>query len=110
MLSGYGYAYLSARPTSSSTAPLFFDGFGKKLSQAWFLSRLRPLLERIGLHGKDFGGISLRKGGARTLLKLHANDKIIMGMGRWKSACFNRYLNIDEDDIEGWQSKMASFT
>lgn len=100
-------AYLTARPAGHRTSPLFVDSNNKRISQAWVLDRLRAILYRMGLEGKHYSGISLRRGGAQLLLKQHANDTVIMGMGRWKSACFNRYIRCSDDEVESWQSKMA---
>ena len=98
-------AYLTARPPSSEKAPLFVDKKGKRLSQSWVVSRMRALLDKIGFAGQDFSGISLRRGGAQTLVRLRAND-IVMCMGRWTSSCFNRYLTTEES-VKRWQQQMA---
>ena len=100
-------AYLTGLNTTESNPPLFTDVRGRKISQTWVVDRMRAILTKIGLVGKYYSGISLRRGGAQTLLRLRANDKITMGMGRWKSACFNRYLSITEEEIEQWQQQMA---
>lgn len=101
-------AYLAARPSGSSSSPLFVDGMGNKISQTWVVKRLRNKLSQIGLEAKHFCGISLRKGGAQTLLRLKANDTIVMGMGRWTSSCFNRYLKVEEQDVKRWQAMMVN--
>lgn len=101
-------AYLAARPAGTATSPLFVDSTGSKISQTWVVKRLRSKLTEIGMEAKHFCGISMRKGGAQTLLRLHANDTIVMGMGRWTSLCFNRYLRFEESDIQSWQAKMVS--
>ena len=84
-----------------SSSPLFVDSFGNKISQT--CSRMRTLLTTVGLKGEDFAGISLRRGGAQVLLRLKANDRVVMGMGRWKSDAFRRYVRTEERDIEEWQ-------
>ncbi len=99
-------AYLAGRPQGHKNSPLFVDNNNKRITQAWVLERLRRVLYRMGLEGKHYSGISLRRGGAQLLLKQRANDTIIMGMGRWKSACFNRYINCSDDVVGKWQSKM----
>lgn len=90
--------YLAGRPKSSAEAPLFVNSEGKRLTQAWVVAGLRKLLTEAGLKGADYSGISFRRGGAQTLLRMKANDTIIMGMGRWTSSCFNRYLRVESDD------------
>lgn len=100
-------AYLTGRPGTNQSAPLFVDSFRNKITQAWVISRMRIKLRAASFQAEFFSGISLRKGGAQTLLKLRANDTIIMGMGRWISSCFNRYLAFDESAIQNWQTLMA---
>lgn len=99
-------AYLATHQ-GRNHSPLFVDNQGRKISQSWVVVRMRTLLNKIGLRGEDFSGISLRRGGAQTLVRLKANDKIVMCMGRWTSSCFNRYLTTEERDIESWQRQMA---
>ncbi len=101
-------AYLTGRPATARSAPLFVDSFGRSIGQAWVVSRLRQRLQTAGFRGNLYSGISLRKGGAQELLILQANDKIIMGMGRWMSSCFNRYLRMEEVVVQQWQERMAS--
>ena len=82
MLSYRGYASLSHRPSPRVVlCPLFVNSRGERLTQYWVLKRFRELLCKVGFEGEDFSGISLRRGGAQTLLKLDANDTIVMGMG-----------------------------
>lgn len=101
-------AFLSGRPSTARSAPLFVDAFARRIAQTWVISRLRTKLQAAGLRANLFSGISLRKGGAQMLLRLEANDKVIMGMGRWMSSCFNRYLRVDDVVVKEWQIKMAS--
>ena len=101
-------AYLTGRTGAPPTSPLFVDDKGRKMTQAGVVTRVRGLLEKIGLDGKEFSGISLRRGGAQTLLRLGATDKVVMGMGRWASSCYKRYLVVEDEDVEKWQFKMAS--
>ena len=97
MLSGRSNECLPHRQSRNpSTTPLFVDDKGSKMTQTAVIARVRELLDKAGLEGKEFSGISLRRGGAQTLLRLGATDKIIMGMGRWASSCFKRYLSVEE--------------
>lgn len=100
-------AYLTGLTAGATSQALFVDDKGERMTQAKVIDRVRALLDQIGLEGKDFSGISLRRGGAQVLLRLGADEKVIMAMGRWKSACFRRYLTIEESDLAQWQKKMA---
>jgi hypothetical protein len=103
-------AYVIGRPSTGPKSPIFIHENMKPVSQAWVVERLRNLLDKAGFEGKQYSGISLRRGGAQTLLKLHANDTVIMSMGRWTSSCFNRYLTTSDDERRSWQTRMASLT
>ncbi len=92
-------AYLTGLRHSNKDDPLFADTRGIAFSQTWVVTRMRKVLTLAGLEGEDYSGISLRRGGAQTLLRLHASDKVIMGMGRWRSTCFRRYLKVDEQEV-----------
>ena len=95
MLEAMG-AYLTGRTAGVSTDALFTDDRGSRMTQAGVIKRVRTLLDRAGLEGKEFSGISLRRGGSQTLMRLGASDKVIMAMGRWQTDCFRRYLKIED--------------
>jgi len=99
--------YLTGLTAGATSQALFVDDKGERMTQTKVIDRVRALLNQIGLESKDFSGISLRRGGAQVLLRLGADEKVIMAMGRWKSACFRRYLTIEESDLAQWQKKMA---
>ena len=101
-------AYLTGRSSRREDSPLFVDANNKRITQKWVIERLRTVLDKVGLRGADYCGISLRRRGAQTLLRMRANDTIIMGMGRWTSSCFNRYLHVVDDDVRRWQLSIAS--
>src|SRR3954468_11630064 len=103
-------AYLTGKAAPSSTDPLFRDDKGRRLTQGGVVERLRELLRRADQKGAEFSGISLRRGGAQTLLRLGATDKVLVAMGRWKSDCFRRYLTIEDQDRRQWQRQMAHAT
>ena len=84
-------AYISGSIGHKPNSPLFLDDKKRPITQSTLVQRMRELLNLIGLEGKDYSGISLRRGGAQILQRLGASDRIIMGMGRWKSVCFRRY-------------------
>lgn len=99
-------AYLTGR-SAGAKAPLFVDETGRRMTQKGVIDRVRSLLDQIGLKGAEFSGISLRRGGAQTLLRLGASDKVIMALGRWKTECFRRYLTVEEQDVKQWQLNMS---
>jgi len=101
-------AYLTGRRGGGMDSPLFTDSKGKTIRQEWVIARMRGALDRAGLEGKDFSGISLRRGGAQTLLGKGASDKVIMSLGRWRTTEYRKYLAVDSSDVSQWQAAMAS--
>ena len=70
-------AYLTGKTDDSPTNPLFVDDQGKRMTQSGVVERIRSLLDQIGLDGSEFSGISLRRGGAQTLLRLGAQHVFV---------------------------------
>eukprot|EP00808_Paulinella_micropora_P029574 g2596.t1 len=66
---------------------------GVTVTRERFVADARKLLARAGVDdGTRFNGISLRRGGAKSLKLAGASDLAIMRAGRWSSDCFKRYI------------------
>eukprot|EP00808_Paulinella_micropora_P010255 g13128.t1 len=73
---------------------------GNPVERARFVIDARALLARAGVDdGTKFNGISLRRGGAKSLKLAGAFDIAIMMAGRWSSDCFRRYIETHRDEI-----------
>ena len=56
------------------------------------MSRVVPLLRKIGRNPERFSSHSFRKGGAVSLQESRVEDSLVRRMGRWKSDAFHLYV------------------
>lgn len=83
------------RGTEGDNSPLFTkDRSSKPWTRTNIVEGLKTKLKSIGEHGKDYSGHSLRRGGAQTLFDAGVPHWLIQAMGRWKSWCFKRYVDV----------------
>ena len=73
---------------------------GQAVAREQFVKKARDLLAAAGIDdGSSFNGISLRRGGAKSLKDAGAGDLAIMRAGRWTSDCFRRYIDTPRNEI-----------
>jgi hypothetical protein len=87
-------------------------GSGKRLTRAIFIAWVQRLMQLLGFSGKDFNGISPRKGGAVSLRLAGAPNDVIRLMGRWaeSSFVFERYQAISSRELSGYASRISSLS
>jgi integrase len=69
----------------------------KKLSKSTPNSRIKSLLQKIGiLDSEKYGSHSARRGGATSAASAGIDPRLLSKHGRWKSTCF--YIYIDESE------------
>ena len=84
--------YLSVRPPSSPSSPLFLTQAGLPLARTSFVSSTRIYLSRAGVNGvSKIYGHSFRLGMAQELRDAGHDDTTIKRYGRWKSTAHLRY-------------------
>jgi hypothetical protein len=79
-------------------SPLFVSVDGAPLAKYVFAKRLAHLATLVGVQGKVTPH-SLRIGAATTAWRAGFTDRQIQKLGRWKSACFMRYIRSDADSL-----------
>lgn len=80
-------SYLAVRDRRHGALPaLFVCHDGSIPTRSWFERRFHRLL------GAEFGGVSLRSGGATYYARLGISEPILMALGRWKSETFRIYI------------------
>lgn len=80
-------AYLVLRDSNFPLSPfLWLRANGDVPTYSWFTSTLKSVL------GEDFGGSSMRSGGATWLSASGSSDDDIRRAGRWSSEAYERYL------------------
>eukprot|EP00808_Paulinella_micropora_P002480 g8833.t1 len=82
---------------------------GESVSRDRFVTDARLLLMHAGVNDvARFNGISLRRGGAKSLKMAGASDLAIMRAGRWSSDCFRRYIDTPRGEILREQHSLLS--
>lgn len=78
-----------------SSSPLFAWPSGRALHRQSLVNAVQQLITLTGRNASSYTGHSFRRGGAQSLRNAGVPDGTIQIMGRWKSDCFNRYIDID---------------
>jgi hypothetical protein len=60
--------------------------------------KVRGVLQQLGFKMEEYRGWSLRRGGAMTLARAGVSDRVIRGMGRWRSWCYRMYLDLQIEE------------
>lgn len=98
-------SYLCVRQSAGARPgdPLFVDARNCALSRVYFLSKLKELLNRIGLHSSNYSGHSFRIGAATSAASAQVEDHLIKVLGRWNSDSFTRYIRTSQDTLRSAQ-------
>ena len=83
--------YLVVR--GSGQGPLFQFKDKKSLTRVCFVSRVRKVLQRVGVDCKACSGHSFRSRAATTAAKAGVEDSVIKMLGRWKNNAYQMKLN-----------------
>ena len=83
---------------SKRKTPLFMMSNGKPLNFKNLDKKVRQCLGLLGYDMKLFRGWSTRRGGAMTLARAGVSDRVIRGMGRWKSWCYRMYMELQDEE------------
>ncbi|KAK3236893.1 hypothetical protein CYMTET_52997 [Cymbomonas tetramitiformis] len=84
-------------------APLFqVEGRGKRgalvpMAHAALVAGLKSLAVQVGLDPARYAGHSLRRGGATAAMRLKVEKLYIKLQGDWKSDCWERYCELDDE-------------
>ncbi|KAK3257901.1 hypothetical protein CYMTET_33022, partial [Cymbomonas tetramitiformis] len=84
-------------------APLFqVEGRGKRgalvpMAHAALVAGLKSLAVQVGLDPARYAGHSLRRGGATAAMRLNVEKLYIKLQGDWKSDCWERYCELDDE-------------
>ena len=91
--------------------PLFRDpDTGKSLSTEEIRSIVKACMRRVGENPDEFGGHSLRIGGATALFAAGATPLHIQTMGRWSSDLYKLYVRAEFGTLIEWTKKAGSAT
>lgn len=80
---------------------------GQALTRKYFIDKLRYILRAVGMNDKEFSGHSFRRGAASTCGSEKIPDYLIECLGRWKSSCHLRYIDIPASALCDTQLAMS---
>jgi len=92
----------------SGEDPLFAMPMGEALTFRTLDSKVRGVLGELGYDMELSRGWGPRGGGAMTLARAGVSDRVIRGMGRWRSWCYRMYLELQEEEKEVAAALVAS--
>lgn len=88
-------------------AALFLDETGNTLCRAYFIEKLKVLLERLGYKHQRYNGHSFRIGAATSAAEGGVEDHLIKTLGRWSSDCYTRYIRTTDRTLAAAQQAMC---
>ena len=102
--------YLSAVPEQCKTVRHAFllDNQLQPLTRQYFLTRLKTLIEHLGLDNSHFSSHSFRIGAATSCSAAGIEDHLIQTLGRWSSNCYISYIHTPLTAISRAQRQMCS--
>jgi hypothetical protein len=83
-----------ASPVQAPGAPLLQDDKGDPLTYRTVLYFIKQRVREFGLDPTSFGAHSLRIGGTSQLAAANFSPTQIQALGRWSSACYERYVRL----------------
>ena len=78
------------------------------LTKAQFVSRIRAILQLLGLPHCDYAGHSFRIGAATTAASMGVEDSMIQTLGRWHSAAFLQYIRTPKEQLAAMSAVLAT--
>ena len=97
--------YMVAR--GSQPGPFFRFQDKTPLTKANFTSKIREVLNAIGLPQQDFAGHSFRIGAATAAVRAGLEDSTIRMLGRWSSSAFLTYIWTPREQLATLSTTMA---
>ena len=91
---------LNLVPDAPLSGPLFVylvNGRSQVLTYNAFISKLRGVLNTIGLDPSHYAGHSFRRGGASLALASNVPSVLVKMQGDWRSSAYERYIEPSRD-------------
>jgi hypothetical protein len=98
--------YIAER--GSQPGPFFLNPTKTTLTKAQFISRIRSILQLLGLPHCDYAGHSFRIGAATTAASMGVEDSMIQTLGRWHSAAFLQYIRTPKEQLAAISAVLAT--
>ena len=98
--------YIAER--GSQPGAFFLSPTKTALTKAQFVSRIRAILQLLGLPHCDYAGHSFRIGAATTAASMGVEDSMIQTLGRWQSAVFLQYIRTPKEQLAAMSAVLAT--
>ena len=92
----------------SQPGAFFLSPAKTALTKAQFVSRIRAILQLLGLPHCDYAGHSFRIGAATTAASMGVEDSMIQTLGRWHSAAFLQYIRTPKEQLAAMSAVLAT--
>ena len=92
----------------SQSGPFFLNTDQTILTKSQFVSRIRSILQLLGLQHYDYAGHSFRIGAATTAASVGVEDSMIQTLGRWHSAAFLQYIRTPKEQLASISAVLAT--
>ena len=99
--------YMSFFPERHSDGSVFSPTAELSYSYAKALLETRQRLRAIGVDGRLFGCHSYRIGAATVAARRGLPDWAVKTLGRWNSACYQRYIRMEADLVASLSATLA---
>lgn len=90
------------------TAPVFVLPGGDALTASVFVKQIQSCLQKLGLPAHQYGGHSLRRGGASWAYRVGVDVETIRQLGDWKSLAYTNYIHANKDVLFNTLKQMQS--
>jgi hypothetical protein len=91
----------------NQAGPFFLDASHAVITKQRFVTRIRELLNSIGLPQHQYAGHSFRIGAATTAAAEGIEDSTIQTLGRWHSAAFLQYIRTPQTRLAAISATLA---
>jgi site-specific recombinase XerD len=88
-------------------APLFALHDKTPYLRESLIQHVQSALTSAGIDAQGYSGFSFRKGGATSLARMGVSDRIIQALGRWKSWCYQLYIQEDREALLRTASQLS---
>ena len=100
--------YLEVR--GSRRSAFFLHPSGEVVVKAWFVGRVRRILQDLGEDQSQYAGHSFRIGAATSAAMAGLEDSTIQALGRWSSAAYLLYIRTPKESLAHMSAKLAAAT
>ena len=98
-------AYVTRRGDTSG--PFFRFENGTPLTKTQFVTRIRSVLQEVGIPYQNYSGHSFRIGAATAAARAGIQDSTIQALGRWSSDAFLTYIRTPRNQLARFSRDIA---